>query len=543
MRVVAFGRKGQSMDSIVSEGLLTWLLGVRIAGVADLIAVVCLAGALAVVLMRSSGIVRRQNVQLDLQETELALQRGALAAHAMVNISDADGRITYVNDNLAETTGFSAAELMGKRARDMLLIDHAGDFGGVGAELQAGRTWTGESLLRRKDGGFLWTRTTIVPQLDHDGRLVKSVSLRTDITESKLRQEEGPIRAMFDRLQDEVYVFAVDSLKLHYLNKRARTFYGWSETEYRDRTIGDTTQEFNEQRFRDRTRPLVDGDIDAVIYESELDGRPVEINLQLEKGCDGCPRFIAVVRDIAQRKEVEQARGAFVATVSHELRAPLTSVKGSLKLIASGATGEIPAKAGAMVGLALRNVDRLIVLINDLLDLEKLDAERGAIRRAPVDLPGLVAEAVADNAGYGEEFGVTLRAAGLPTALEVSGDRDRLLQVLTNLLSNAVKFSHHGGVVEIGLEDHSLAARITVTDHGIGIPAEAQSQLFERFAQADTPAHRLRGGTGLGLSIVKTIVEKHGGAITFVSPPEGGTTFHVDLPKRAAVQADAHEAA
>lgn len=523
------------MDGL-RESILAGLFGPDFTGTADWIAILALAAALLIVLVRSFTLVRVQTRQLDLQEGELELQRRALAAHAMVNISDAEGRITYVNDNLMETTGFSAQDLLGTKARDVLLVKEAMQPGAVFAAVAAGKVWSGESQMRRKDGGMLWTRTTIVPQLSSEGKLVKAISLRTDITESKLRREEGPIRAMFDQLQDEVYVFGTRDFELHYLNKRAREFHGWTEDDYRDRTIADTTESFEPDSFRARVQPVLDGEIEAMIYESHLNGRPVEINIQLEHGWDGAPRFVAVVRDITQRKQVEQARSAFVATVSHELRAPLTSVKGALKLISSGATGTIPDKPKAMLGLALRNVDRLIELINDLLDLEKLDAEHGEVSREPLDMVSLVTEAIAANDCYGEEFGVRLKARSMPASLPMTGDKSRLLQVMTNLMSNAIKFSREGGEVEVGLEDHGDTARISVTDHGIGIPYETQPRLFERFVQADTEHHRKHPGTGLGLSIVKSIVEKHGGRIHFVSEPNVGTTFYVELPKQERIE-------
>ncbi|WP_102227015.1 PAS domain-containing sensor histidine kinase [Acidimangrovimonas sediminis] len=515
----------------VSENFLDALLRPELPG-GNWLAVTLLVGGLLVVLLRALLKLRRQRRMLDLQENELALQRTASDMHSMVSISNAAGAITYVNDNLLRTTGFDAAELLGRTARSVLLAERDNNPDAVGEVLRRGQVWSGESKLNHRRGGYLWTRTTIVPLLDRKGRLHKAITVRTDITESKLRQEEGPLRAMFDRLQDEVFVFSADTLRLRYLNKRARQRYGWNEGEFFDRPLADTDFDFNEAEFRERLAPMASGETEALIYDTLICGRPVEVNLQFETSILGERRFIAVVRDITRRREIEAARAAFVATVTHELRAPLTSIKGAMKLVASGATGEIPPKPGQMIDLALRNVDRLIVLINDLLDLEKLDNAQTEIRRDPVDLSELVNDAIAHNMGYAQEFGVRFRAEpGAPKQLPVTGDRDRLMQVLTNLMSNAAKFSETGGAVDVGLADMGTIARITVTDHGIGIPLEAQARLFERFVQADTPEHKKRTGTGLGLSIVKTIVERHGGRVGFVSTPGRGTTFQIDLPK------------
>lgn len=514
-----------------SDTFLTVLVGREYSDLATVVAIVLLIVILAAVMMRSSARQRRQNRTIRLQESELSLQRRAAELHAMVHITRADGRITYVNENLMHTTGFDADEILGKSACDVLL-DQPGEAEQMMAALSRGDVWTGESRLRRRNGGILWTHATCLPQLDGKGQLRKAITVHTDITESKLRQQEGPLRAMFDRLQDEVYIFTVNGLQMRYMNKTARASLGWDGVNYQNRHLSETTSDFDERDFMKRAAPLIAGETGAVIYESTLMGRPVEINLQIDESMVGEARFISVVRDISQRKEVEQARAAFVATVTHELRAPMTSIKGAMKLVASGATGPIPEKPSQMIDLALRNVDRLLVLINDLLDLEKLDNAETEIRRDPVDLGELVKEAIEHNMGYAEEYGVRFALLpGMPGGLRVCGDRDRLMQVLTNLMSNAAKFSEVGGVVEVGLEDRDEDARILVIDHGIGIPEDAQSRLFERFVQAETTEHKKRKGTGLGLSIVKTIVERHGGRVSFVSAPGQGTTFVIDLPK------------
>ncbi|GHE00076.1 hypothetical protein U879_10015 [Defluviimonas sp. 20V17] len=511
-----------------SESYLVSLLGPATAGAVVSLAILLMIGLLA----RSALGHRRQLRKIREQEDDLALQRKAVDMHAMVKITGVDGRILYANDNLIQTIGYSVEELRGRYASDVFLDEDPRIAAEMWETLRRGDAWTGDNKLRRRHGTAIWVKTTAIPKMGRNGTLDKVITVYTDITDAKLRQQEGPLRAMFDRLQDEVYIFSVDDLRLHYLNKRARASLGWERLNYRSHFLSETTSTFDEARFRERVAPLLAGEVEAVIYESSLSGRPVEINLQLDESVVGEPRFVAVVRDISQRKQVEQARAAFVATVTHELRAPMTSIKGAMKLVASGATGPIPDKPAQMIDLALRNVDRLLLLINDLLDLEKLDNAQTEIRRDPVNLAELIDDAIAHNMGYAQEYGVTFTALpAMPSTLQIVGDRDRLMQVLTNLMSNAAKFSEVGGVVEVGLEDRGDEARITVTDHGIGIPEEAQSRLFERFVQAETAEHKKRKGTGLGLSIVKSIVERHGGRVDFFSIPGEGTTFVIDLPK------------
>ncbi len=211
----------------------------------------------------------------------------------------------------------------------------------------------------------------------------------------------------------------------------------------------------------------------------------------------------AVARDIEEQKRIEQLKNDFVSVVSHELRTPLTSIRGSLGLIAGGVAGELPAKARSLVDIAAKNCERLVRLINDILDVEKIESGQMGFRLAPVDLAALAGQAVESNRAYAEGYEVELRISFLGEAVEgrgarVWGDADRLLQVITNLISNAVKFSPRGGVVEVAVTRGEGEARVAVTDHGPGVPPEFRQRIFEKFAQADSSSTREKGGTGLG---------------------------------------------
>lgn len=240
--------------------------------------------------------------------------------------------------------------------------------------------------------------------------------------------------------------------------------------------------------------------------------------------------FTGIVRDITDRKQAEKVKNEFISTVSHELRTPLTSIKGSLGLIKSGAVGELPEKLRRMLDIAYNNSDRLIRLINDLLDIEKISAGKVEFRMRPFHLELLLMEAIEANKGFGEQHQVAfVMTEGVPDAI-VSGDHDRLMQVLTNLMSNAAKFSPQHGQVEISLQRRGSMFRVSVTDHGPGIPQEFQGKIFQRFSQADSSDARQKGGTGLGLSISRAIVEQHGGSIGFDTRVDAGTTFFFDIP-------------
>ncbi|MDJ0806295.1 MAG: ATP-binding protein [Gammaproteobacteria bacterium] len=240
--------------------------------------------------------------------------------------------------------------------------------------------------------------------------------------------------------------------------------------------------------------------------------------------------FIGIIRDITERKRLERMKSEFVSTVSHELRTPLTSIIGSLGLLRGGAAGALPERAGQMLDIAQNNAERLVRLINDILDTEKIESGRMEYRMQRLNLCQLIDQAVAENRGYGERHEVRLSWPGSELELEVQGDLDRLLQVMANLISNAVKYSPKGGQIELELASEADQATVRVTDHGPGIPEEFQTQMFKKFSQADSSDTRQKAGTGLGLVISKAIVEHHGGSIGFKTAQGEGTCFHLRLP-------------
>jgi PAS domain S-box-containing protein len=232
--------------------------------------------------------------------------------------------------------------------------------------------------------------------------------------------------------------------------------------------------------------------------------------------------------DVTDRRAVERMKNEFVSVVSHELRTPLTSIRGSLGLLASGALGPLSADAQRMADIAVSNTDRLVRLVNDILDLERIESGQIELQRSWVPVATLVDDAVAAVAGVAERRGVELRVATTEGAVRV--DADRIVQALANLLSNAVKFSVAGQVVELRATVGDGVLRVTVADQGRGIPVDMQERIFDRFQQVDASDARDRAGTGLGLAIVKSIVEQHGGTVSVRSAPGEGSTFTLALP-------------
>ena len=240
--------------------------------------------------------------------------------------------------------------------------------------------------------------------------------------------------------------------------------------------------------------------------------------------------YVAVIRDISERKEVERMKSDFVSTVSHELRTPLTSIAGSLGLLKGGAAGALPERATKLVSIAHSNSERLVRLINDILDIEKIESGKMAFDVRPVPLRQLVGQAIDATRGYAARYGVRLEFESRPDIGPAMADPDRLMQVLSNLLSNAIKYSPRDGCVSVSVSGRGGLCRISVADRGPGIPEEFRSRIFAKFAQADGSATREKGGTGLGLSIVREIVTRLGGQVSYEDRHGGGTIFHVDLP-------------
>ncbi len=260
-----------------------------------------------------------------------------------------------------------------------------------------------------------------------------------------------------------------------------------------------------------------------------------DVTVQLP-GSSGFPdQIVAAFHDITERRNAERQKQELVSTVSHELRSPLTAIKGAMGLVLAGSAGALPERARDMVQIAHRNADRLILIINDILDLDKIADGAMVFDNAHTPLVEVIDAAVEAVAGYRQRFDVKADLVIEARDAVAFIDPNRLVQVLVNLLSNAIKFSPAGAAVTVRLQDNGAFNRISVTDRGEGIPASEQRFLFDRFVQIGTRNRAATGGTGLGLSIVQAILDKQNGHITFTSQVGVGTTFHVDLPKPDAV--------
>ncbi|USI71696.1 response regulator [Sphingomonas morindae] len=258
---------------------------------------------------------------------------------------------------------------------------------------------------------------------------------------------------------------------------------------------------------------------------------PVDVSLARLPLAEGF-HLIATLRDISERKAAERLKDEFISTVSHELRTPLTSVIGALGLLSGGAAGPLPEPALRLLTIAENNAQRLIRLINDILDIDRIGSGRIQLRSEPIDLPALARRAVDDAAGLAAPRGVGLRLDAHPVSRPALGDGDRLLQVLGNLLSNAIRFSPEGETVTLALREDGDRAVLEVADHGPGVPDAFRDRIFGRFAQSEAGA-AIPGGTGLGLAISREIVHALGGEIEIDKDRARGACFRIALPLHA----------
>jgi len=317
----------------------------------------------------------------------------------------------------------------------------------------------------------------------------------------------------------------------------ASHIFGYSEGEIKGKNVSLLIPEkYQDEHFKGMQRYHKSGYSNIIGKRIETEGKrkngeifPLELSIN-EMKFDDHHLFSGIARDITEHHRIAILKDEFVSTVSHELRTPLTSISGSLGLINGGALGEVPEKVKEMLILAGNNTERLLLLVNDILDMQKVEAGDMDFSPKIMELFPFIEQALDANKGYAERLNVKLVITENCHDIYSHADADRLMQVMCNLISNAAKFSPPGNIVEISSIPNGSNIRISVTDHGPGIPADFQSKLFDKFTQGNSTNTRKPGGTGLGLSISKAIVERHDGEIGFTTEEGVGTSFWFTLP-------------
>jgi PAS domain S-box-containing protein len=242
-------------------------------------------------------------------------------------------------------------------------------------------------------------------------------------------------------------------------------------------------------------------------------------------------RHFFIGRDVTKQKRIERMKDEFIATVSHELRTPVTTIAGPLGLLMNGAAGELTEKVKRLITMAHNNSTRLSLLVNDILDIERIESGKMPFSLRRVDAKRVVEQAIEANRNLEQKFGVSVQLRTDIAEAAVHSDAERLTQVVANLLSNAVKFSPKGEEVIVSIEIQDDHVRIAVRDRGPGVPDEYKTLIFNKFVQVEATNSRLKGGNGLGLSIVRETMIKLGGSVGHIPAPSGGSIFYVDVPK------------
>lgn len=477
----------------------------------------------------------RKNV-LQSEVRSKQFYRNAIEDHTVFCMLTKNGVISHVNEHFVLALDRSRSslvnnplyEVLNETNREMLTSQ-------IMEAMNAGVTWQGALQLVKSDGKAAWVQCTFIPVTGSSDKLSEIAIVASDVTQTRAGATEKRFNNTLELIQDQVIVLRPGRLEILYANSAAEK-----------RLVGDrmggewcgkTAEAFITQEdfttLQLRCEALSVGPQRRITWEVEAKNDVTyDISLEYAHPDQDEPRLIAIYRDVSERKVIEKAKNAFIATVSHELRTPLTSMKGALGLALSGAVGEVPEKMSGMINMAASSCDRLVVLIDDILDLEKIEAGKMDYKMQVFDLHEMLDAALDSNKFYAEKFGVFVRwdtGEAKGSALTY-GDPTRLTQVIDNLISNAAKFSEPGSEICVSLKEVAGRWRTSIRDYGSGIPEHAQLTIFEKFTQADSSDTRSKGGTGLGLSIVKLIVEQHEGRVSFVSKENIGTEFFVDLP-------------
>lgn len=485
-------------------------------------------------------LMEQQHTQMLLLEQSQLLE----LAHDTIMTRDLNAVITYWNQGAERTYGWTKAEALGQDAYSLLKTKLSQPIEDIQATLLERGYWEGEIVHQDRAGHALTVASRWVMQKDEMGRPIKILGINNDITARK--QAEQALQQYALEVED---LYNNAPCGYHSLDTTG-TIIRMNDTELR--WLGYTRNEIlGKKKFSDLLTPtsqqLFAHNFAILKQQGQIHDQEFEmvckngqshwfsVNATAIRDADG--QFVmsrGTLFDISERHKIDQMKQEFISVVSHELRTPLTSIRGSLGMIAGGVYDRKPEKMRAMIEIAARQSDRLVRLVNDILDLRRLESGQAKFKFTLCAAAELIQQSVDVMRSQAEQSQVAIVI--LPTQAEVWADADAIVQTFTNLLSNAIKFSPPAATITVSAAPNpsqvagSSLTRFSIQDQGRGIPADQLETIFGQFQQVDVSDSRDKGGTGLGLAICRTIIEQHQGHIWADSTLGHGSTFYFTLP-------------
>lgn len=478
-------------------------------------------------------------------------QRTFDAVSDAICLLDATGRIQRCNRGMTAMFALAEDQVVGRPCWELV---HRTDQPIPDCPfVRARATRQRETTELEQDGR--WFDITVDPFLDESGEVTGAVHLVRDITPRKeaeraRRESEATAQAMLRSMPDLMFRFSRDGLFLDFHTHDHAVLAAPPEAFLHRSVEQALPPELARQTRAVIGAALATGETQQYEYALELDGRRRHFEARMSP-C-GADEAIALVREITERKQAEEQiramneelvganrelqsldamKSNLLSTVTHELRTPLVSIRGYVEMISEGKSGPVSGKQRDQLGIAIRNIDRLVALINQLLDYSRLELGQFHLHRTRFDLRALVREAVQVILPKARERGLALELEPGGEPVPICADHDRLTQVCLNLMDNAIKFTESGGRIKLRVEPPAGGrVRVTVSDTGIGIPAAEQEKVFQRFYQVDGTPTRRRAGMGIGLAICHELIKLHGGEIAVTSREGAGSTFAFTLP-------------
>jgi PAS domain S-box-containing protein len=497
--------------------------------------VTLLASALSLVLIRHSV---RQRESLR----EAAVRISTIMNNVVDGIItvDSNGVIESVNRSAEQMFGYATGNVIGRQFV-MLLRECCRDA--YLNEIQNGTTQhvihpllyaACEGFGRRQDDSIFPIELAI-SRVKLEGRQLL-IHIVRDVTERKLADQKLRLAAsVFENASEGIVITDVDGT-IQSVNPAYQTITQMREEELLGKNPRILQSGRHDQDFYERMWTSISGlgHWQGEVWNRRKDGEifPQWVTINAIKDNQGqTTNYVGVASDISELKDSQHMKEEFITTISHELRTPLTSVLVSLGMLKANMQEQLPEPAQKLVAMAHSNSRRLVRLISDILDIEKIEAGKMTFQFEPLELVVLVQRVIEDNRALAEQAQVTVACKTMISDAWIQGDADRLMQALTNLLSNAIKYSPPDKPVVVVVCEHGSMLCIEITDHGPGIPVEFHDQIFRKFAQVIRSGRKEKAGTGLGLNIARLIVQQHGGRIDFQSTPGVRTTFCIELPR------------